>query len=111
VRPAWRGLPKTRNKTPYSAQHLEPCVSRALFLWAKNACGPNGPAFRRAVLATRPSTRQGREKQAGSDGAFSSGSVSQRGGYAARLRKKRFWCAWRSLLKVNLCEARPVLFP
>jgi len=31
VRPAWRGLPKTRNKTPYSAQHLEPRLVRGSF--------------------------------------------------------------------------------
>ena len=36
MRPARRGLRKTRNKTPYSAQHLRPRFMRGLFCVARS---------------------------------------------------------------------------
>jgi hypothetical protein len=36
MRPAWREFRKTRNKTPYSAQHLRPRFARGFFFAANN---------------------------------------------------------------------------
>ncbi|MDB6088110.1 MAG: hypothetical protein JWN85_894 [Gammaproteobacteria bacterium] len=41
MRPAWRELRKTRNKTPYSAQHLRPRFVRGYFLRRNNPAWPN----------------------------------------------------------------------